>query len=393
MRRFSIRTAWPEEENALTRALRDRGAAGQPTLDLTASNPTRVGLAYESDLLAPLSDVRALAYEPEALGLASAREAVTAFYAARGVEVAPAHVAITASTSEAYAFLFQVLADPGDEILVPAPSYPLFGYLADLAGVRLVPYPLRYDGAWHVDLPALAGAISPRARAILVVSPNNPTGSYLTRAELVRLRAIAETHALALVSDEVFADYPLRPERADAPRAPSLAGETTGLAFALSGLSKVAGLPQLKLGWMVAAGDAALVEAALARVAMVADTYLSVGTPVQRALPALLARAPTLAARIAERTRANLELVRTALAAPCAASVLDVEGGWYATLRLPRTRSEQEWALALLDRGVLVHPGHFFDFEEEAYVVVSLLPRADDMARGLAVLRELVDAS
>jgi hypothetical protein len=385
---FSRRTAWPTDENGLTRAVRARRLAGEPVLDLTQSNPTTAGIHYPADLLAPLGDPSGLVYRPESLGHPAARAAVVAHYAALGVDVSAERIVITASTSEAYAFLFHVLCDAGDEILAPAPSYPLFSYLADLAGVRLVTFPLAYDGAWHLDLPALVDRIGPRTRAIAIVSPNNPTGAYLKADELAALRAIARERGLALISDEVFAGYPLRE---DPTRAPSMATVDDGVAFALSGLSKVVGLPQLKLGWIVVAGEDALAESALARLAMVADTFLSVATPVQLAASRLLTGGTAVAEAILARCRRNLAALRAALAAPSAATVLDVEGGWYAVVQVPATRSEEEWVLALLDRGVLVHPGHFFDFAREAFVVLSLLTDEPTFDAGIAELAALVE--
>jgi alanine-synthesizing transaminase len=384
---FSNRTRWPQQPNRLSLATDARARAGRHTIDLTVSNPTAAQLGHDPACLAPLAHPRGLDYAPESLGLSPAREAVAARYAAAGVPVTADRVVITASTSEAYAFLFQVLADHGDEVLTPAPSYPLFGFLADLSGVRLCPYPLRYDGSWHVDLAAVRAAITPRTRAILIVSPNNPTGSYLKRDEADALATLAAERGLALVSDEVFADYPLRD---DPTRLVTLANEPRCLSFSLSGLSKVAALPQLKLGWMLASGPPSLVAEALARLSLVADTFLSTATPVQLALPELLATGNTMAAAIRARCAINLAHLRAALAPPCPAGVLDVEGGWYATVRVPGTRSEEDWALALLDQGVLVHPGHFFDFDREAYLVLSLLTPAAPFAEGVARLRDLV---
>jgi hypothetical protein len=276
----------------------ERRASGRPILDLTGSNPTRAGLDYPGDLLAGLGDPGALAYEPEPRGQPRTREAVARDYEGRGVAVSPEHVVLTASTSEAYAWLLKLLCDPGDRILVPRPSYPLFDYLAELEEVEVASYPLLFDGLWHVDPEAVAAAITPRTRAVFVVSPNNPTGSWLSRAAADGLRALCAERALAIVSDEVFADFPLRP-RGD--RQPSLADDGPGLSFALGGLSKSCGLPQLKLAWIAVAGPEPLRSEALARLELIADTYLSVGTPVQRAAPALLARKPQLAAPIRAR--------------------------------------------------------------------------------------------
>jgi alanine-synthesizing transaminase len=341
-------------------------------LDLTESNPTRAGLPYPgSAILAALSRSPALVYEPAPFGLPSARDAVAGELSAQGITVAGSRVVVTASTSEAYAFLFKLLCDPGDEVLVPAPSYPLFEHLARLEGVHAVPYRLAYDGAWHLDADSARRAVTPRTRAVLAVSPNNPTGSYLKRAELGSLAALG----LPIVSDEVFARYPLRKDPTRARSALEACGAP--LVFALGGLSKAAALPQMKLAWIAVGGEEARAGAAMDRLEVIADAFLSVGAPVQHALPELLAAGELTRRAIGERTLQNLDFVRRA-AAGSPVSVLDVEGGWYATLRLPGTRSELDWALALLDQDeVHAHPGHFFDFEEEAYLVVSLLTQED----------------
>jgi alanine-synthesizing transaminase len=372
-RLFSSRTAFDLSPNPLSAALARARAEGRPILDLTEANPTRADIPYEGDaIVKALGAPGALLYEPAPFGLPSAREIV-----ARHLSLAPSRVVLTASTSEAYGFLFKLLCDPGDEVLVPVPSYPLFEYLARLEGVAAVPYRLAYDGAWHVDVASARAAIGARTRAIVLVSPNNPTGSYIKREEMQQLAELG----LPIVSDEVFASYPLRD---DATRLSSALDGPAPLVFALGGLSKLAALPQMKLGWIAAGGDASQVEAALGRLEVIADAFLSVGAPVQHALPALLASRKTAEGAIAGRTRANLAHLRASLEGT-ALSVLDVEGGWYATLRLPRTRSEETWALALLEQdGVYVHPGHFFDFESEAYVIVSLLTPPSTFREGIA---------
>jgi len=298
-------------------------------------------------------------------------------------------VMLTASTSESYAYLFKLLCDPGDEVLVPRPGYPLFEFLAALESLRVRPYPLVHDGEWHVDLAALRVAASPRTRAVVVVNPNNPTGAYLKRDELVALEAFCAEHGLALVSDEVFADFAFRE---DVRRAPSVAGEGPALAFALGGLSKSCGLPQLKLAWMAVTGPEPLRREALARLEVVADTFLSVATPVQVAAPVLLARREELQAPILSRVRRNLEALRAALFPGCPATLLEPEGGWYAVLRVPATITEEDRVTRLLEeRDVLVHPGYFFDFPHEAFLVLSLLPPEAEFAEGVSrVVEDLV---
>ena len=378
---FSSRTQWDLRKNRLGALIETRRAAGAPTIDLTQSNPTQAGIAYPPDLLRPLSDASALRYEPEPFGLREAREAVAADYRRRGADVGTDHILLTASSSEAYGYLFKLLCDPGDRVLVPRPSYPLFDFLAGLESVAVGHYPLRYDGEWHVDLPALAQAVTARTRAIVVVNPNNPTGSYLKRDEAAAIQEIAESQGAAVVADEVFADYAFGH---DPRRVICLAGQVEALTFCLGGLSKSCGLPQLKLGWVAVSGPRALRDEALARLEVVADTYLSVATPVQRALPAILARRPELQAPIAARVAANLELLRRRAAPPSPVTLLEPEGGWYATLRVPATLPEEERVARLLeDEGVLVHPGYFFDFPHEAYLVVSLLPEPDPFAEAV----------
>jgi len=340
-------------------------------------------------MLKALSSPRALRYEPEPLGIESAREAVASYYAARGVDVSPARIVLTASTSEAYAYLFKLLANPGDEILIPRPSYPLFDFLAGLESVRVRQYPLRYDGSWHIDFHALEGLIqsdthSP-TRAIVAVNPNNPTGQYLKHIEVSRLEALALRHDLALVSDEVFADYSFSQ---DLLRETMLAHDRSALSFSVSGLSKVAGLPQMKLGWIVVNGPQA--DQAIERLELIADTYLSVATPVQLALPKLLEIADGVRSQIQERTRANLSFLSEKLVRS-PANPMHVEGGWYTVIQMPRTHSEEEWATILLGRqGVLAQPGYFFDFESEAFLVVSLLTAPDVFQEGVERLRAVL---
>lgn len=369
------------EENALTRALAEVRADGRDLLDLTVSNPTAAGLPYdEHAILAALAAPGALTYEPHPLGLASARAAVAAKTSRlTGHAVDPARVAITASTSEAYAVLFKLFCDPGDEVLIPSPSYPLLDWLASFESVKLVPYPLVYAGGWHVDLDALKRAITAKTRAIVVVAPNNPTGSYLGRDELEALLDLD----LPILGDEVFATYPLgAPEHAD--RVPTIAGVTRGLAFSLSGLSKLVALPQMKLGWILAAGDETRVREAMDRLELVLDAYLSVGAPVQHALPELLRVGELTADAIRARTRKNLAVAERIAGENALISQLDVEGGWYVTWRVPATMSDEEWALALVrQESVYVHPGYFFDMDRGAHLVMSLLTPERDFAAGL----------
>jgi alanine-synthesizing transaminase len=367
--RYSSRLRWDLAPNRLTRLLDERRSSGAAILDLTESNPTAAGFAHPSDrILAALADPRALAYQPAAAGLPSARLAVSEDYYSGRVD--PGRILLTASTSEAYAFVFKLLADLGDEVLVPRPSYPLFDFLAALDAVRVVQYPLAYHNGWAIDFDALASAITPRSRAIVLVNPNNPTGSFLKRSELGPLIALAREHNLALISDEVFSDYALDPDRPNLVH--SLTDVTEVTTFCLSGLSKVAGLPQMKLGWIVTGGPQQ--QLALERLELIADTYLSVSAPVQLAAPVLLSLRFELQHQILARVRANREFLAGQIAPDSPWRLLETEGGWNAILQAPRVQSEEDWVLSLVESdGVLAQPGFFFDFEREAFLVLSLL--------------------
>jgi alanine-synthesizing transaminase len=369
---FSARTRWDLTANRLSALVAEKSAAGVRVLDLTQSNPTRAGLKAPPDVLQALTAPGALAYEPAAFGLAAARAAVAADFARRGLAIDPERILLTASTSEAYAFLFKLLCDPGDEVLVPRPGYPLFEYLATLESVRVASYPFDHDGEWHLNLSSLEAAATPRTRAVVVVSPNNPTGAFLKRQELAALESFCAERGLALISDEVFADYAFNE---DERRAASVAQDGPALAFSLGGLSKSCALPQLKLAWCAVSGPERLRREAWARLELVADTYLSVASPVQHAAPTLLARRAELQAPVRARVGGNLSTLRAHLGPASPASLLEPEGGWSAVLRVPATITEEEQVTRLLaERDVLVHPGYFFDFPHEAYLVLSLLP-------------------
>ena len=377
---FSARLPEALAPNALARAVARLRAAGERFVDLTESNPTAVGFPAAPDQLGALADPAARCYQPEPLGLASARESVSADYARRGLAVNADRIMLTASTSEAYAFLFKLLCNPGDAVLVPQPSYPLFELLTRLEGIEAHPYRLEWHGAWSIDRETLVAALTPRTRAVLVVSPNNPTGSLLRADDRDWLAGVCERHEMAMIGDEVFADYPLRPRPDGSP----VLGDDRVLAFSLGGLSKSAGLPQVKLGWLAAAGPARAVNHALARLEVIADIYLSVSTPVQVAAPALIASGATTRAAIGRRLARNLQQLRAKVAGCPPVSLLEPEGGWSAVLRVPATQSEEALVLRLLaEARVLVHPGYFFDFSQEAFLVVSLLPDPDQFAHGV----------
>jgi alanine-synthesizing transaminase len=387
---FSSRTEWPLTPNRLSEILRERRARGLPILDLTESNPTRCGFTYDSEkIFGALAKPRARQYEPDPRGLLSARQAVTDYYAERGVKIGPDQIFLTTSTSEAYSYVFRLLANPGDAILVPQPSYPLFDFLAGLNDVEVVPYPLLYADGWQLDAEALESRLGRRARAILVVHPNNPTGSFVRRRELEFLLRHCRDRGLALIADEVFADYawgPLRPptDRPDEARVVSHAGVEEVLTFTLSGLSKISGLPQMKLAWLVVTGPAGDRRGALARLEVIADTYLSVSAPLAHALPELLELRRSLQPQIRERVESNLRWLDGQLSPPSPVSRLKAEGGWYAILKLPSHRSDEDWAVEILrQEGVLVHPGHFFDFPSEGHLIVSLLSPRTDFETGI----------
>ena len=377
--RYSRRLQWSLPVNDLALAVEQQRSAGKVILDLTESNPTAAGIVYPPFFEA-LTNNRVLEYAPSPRGLYSAREAVANYYARK---VDPARVLLTASTSEAYSFLFKLLCDPGDEILVPRPSYPLFDMLAQLEGVRAMQYPLRYHDGWFVDLQALAGAVNDKTRAIVCVNPNNPSGSYLRDYEYREIAALCDRHGLALISDEVFTDYEID---ADDHAIRTITEQSLCLSFSLSGLSKVCGLPQMKLGWIVGGGPGH--EEALDRLEWIADTFLSVSAPVQIAAPTLIELRYKIQSQIRDRICANLSLLRS-VAEGTPLRVLRVEGGWYATLQVPRIRSEEAWTLELLDRGVLVQPGYFFDFESEAFLIISLLTKPEILQSGV---RHILDA-
>ncbi len=380
---FSSRIPADLAPNRIGRAVSRLQAARTEVVDLTESNPTRVGFRFPPGLLrgAPERDVRL--YRPAPLGLPPARAAVAAHLTRPGRSVASARVALTASTSEAYGFLFKLLCDPGDAVLVPRPSYPLFEHLTRLEGVRALPYALEHHGRWELDVGGLEAAVTPRTRAVLLVNPNNPTGSFVSSGEVDAVARICREHGLALIADEVFGAYPMN----GAAPAPSVLDQPRRdvLAFSLGGLSKAVGLPQLKLGWIVADGPPAVVERALAGLELIGDTYLSVAAPVQLAARALLAEGAAVTAQIAARVRANYAALRRRVERHPAIRLPAVDGGWYAVLQIPATEPEEAVVLDLLERdGVLVHPGYFFDFPREAFLVVSLLPAPDAFEAGIA---------
>ena len=387
LHRFSTRLPARLTPNRIALALERKRREGCQLFDLTASNPTLAGIAYpEEEILAAFHDPAILRYEPSPAGLPGAREAVRRSCALRGLEIDVDSIVLTSGTSEAYSFLFKLLADPGDAILVPRPSYPLFDLLAGLEGLETIGWPLRWseEAGWRMDLDALERAISPRTRAVVVVHPDNPTGSFLKTDEVDALVALCRERNLAILSDEVFHEYAFGP---DPRRASSLAAVEGVPVFALGGLSKTAGLPQIKLSWILLGGPAEGRRETLDRLEVIADTWLSVSTPAQVAAPRLLAAAPAVASAIRARCAANLAALKRAATGAAACRLLEPEGGWYALLRIATDRDEEAIVLDLIERdGVVVQPGWFYDFEEDGWLVVSLLPPEEEFREGLARL-------
>jgi len=408
---FSERTNWKLGRNRFSQAIEEARAGGAKLLDLTASNPTRVGLRYGSDaILQALASARSLDYDPQSKGLLEARRAVAEYY--RGdhtASVDPERIVLTTSTSEGYSFVFRLLCNAGDELLVPKPSYPLFEFLADLQDVKLVPYPLIYDHGWQMDFHCLERAVTARTQGVVVVHPNNPTGSYVKDEERVELNAFCRERGLAVIVDEVFLDYSIQTSGAKARSdegqnrsagrvVPSKGFSTFAtnqevLTFTLSGLSKISALPQMKVAWIVTSGPAEQVETAVARLEVIADTYLSMNAPVQWAVPKLLEQKREIQQQLRERVNANLAELDRQLTAQKACQRLEVEGGWYAVLRVPVVRTDEELAIALVkEKSVVVHPGHFYDFESDGFLVLSLITREEEFAEGEErILRFLQD--
>ena len=386
---FSKRTNWILEENAYTLAARRAREAGGRVLDLTASNPTTCGFRYdEAAILDALRDPAALTYDPEPKGMPSARAGVARYYREMGgVEIDPERLILTTGTSEAYSFLFRLLCEPGDEVLIAHPSYPLFEFLATIQDVTLRPFQFVYDHGWQIDFHSLREALGARTRAIVLVHPNNPTGHFVGAAEAEQLNAVCAEQGLALIVDEVFLDYGLKTATAARKRHGTFAANGAALTFVLSGLSKIAALPQMKLGWIATSGPDELARDAMARLEVIADTYLSLNAPLQRALPALLAQRGAMQKQILARVEANLADMDAQLARQKSVSRLEVEGGWYAVLRVPAVQSDEELAIRLIEeRGVQVHPGHFYDFADHGYLVVSLLAATEEFREGIGAV-------
>ena len=377
--RFSDRTGWNTEESELARAHRLRRQAGLPIADLTASNPTRCGFVYPASLLDALADRRALDYDPQPAGLLAARQAVCEYYASHGAVLDPGQIVLATSTSEAYSFLFRLLCDPGSEILVLEPGYPLFDFLAVLDDVKLKAAPLVYEQCWQIDAEAIRRAISAQTRAIVVVHPNNPTGHFTKSWEAAELARLCREFDLALIVDEVFLDFGIGTQGS------SFAAGFEGVpVFVVSGMSKIAGLPQMKAAWIVVTGEER--QRALERLEVIADTFLSMNAPVQWALPGWLAGREAIQEQIRRRVAANLGVLDRQLPALPVVQRLAVEGGWYAVLRIPALEPDEQTVLELVERGVWVHPGYFFGMPESGWLVISLLAPEQEFSAGVDTL-------
>lgn len=386
---FSSRTNWDLRPNKLSKLLQEKRERGEQIIDLTESNPTRCGFIYDPRLtLESLSTRRSMTYEPDPKGILSARLAVAEHYSSQGIDLHPDHILLTASTSEGYSFLFRLLCEAGDQVLFPKPSYPLFEHLAQLNDLEPLCYRLQYDGEWRVDLSSIEEFLSPRTRAIVLVHPNNPTGSYITQDEWGKLEQLAAHTNCAIIVDEVFTSFEWSE---NAHHVKSFARQSNVLTFTLNGLSKLAGLPQMKLAWLTVSGPSPVASQAIDRLEMISDTYLSVGTPAQQALPLLLQNAGHIGDQIRERVRSSLQVLQSQLRPPAPLSLLHGEGGWSAIVRIPNTRSDEAWAFELLSsHNVLVHPGYLFGFDKGEFLVLSLLPKTDVLKSALPLIVDVV---
>jgi len=381
---FAKRTNWNLSPNRLSQVLAAHRASAKPLIDLTLSNPTECGFAYDSEaILDALRNPEALKYEPNSKGLECARRAVARYYAEKQVTVSIEEILLTTSTSEAYSYVFRLLCDPGDEVLIPAPSYPLFDFLVDILDVKLVRYPLLYDHGWLIDFHALEQSVTSRTRAIIAVHPNNPTGHFTKPAEMGKLNDLCSRRGLAIIADEVFLDFSLN----DVATA-TFAANSGALTFTLSGLSKISGLPQMKAAWLVVNGPQRAKAQALERLEVIADTFLSMNAPIQLAMPAFLERRHNFQEQMLARLQRNLAEADRLLAGQRLCSRLVVEGGWYVILRVPATRAGDDLAVELLEsKGISVHPGHFYDLPPNGYLVLSLLTPESRFSEGLSSLR------
>ena len=383
---FADRTSWNLKPNRLAEALARHKSSGRKLLDLSASNPTECGFKYDAAaIMRSLCSPASLQYHPDPRGLKSARKAVSDYYAVRDEDVSVDDLLLTASTSEAYSFVFRLLCNPGDELLIPTPSYPLFDFLSDINDIKLTRYSLFYDHGWHIDLHALQQTITPRTRGIILVHPNNPTGHFTKPKETAQLNELCSTNQMAIIADEVFLDFSLSHAHK------SFVANSEALTFTMSGISKVSGLPQMKFAWLAVSGPDEMKREALARLEMIADTYLSLNAPIQLASPILLQQRSGFQQQLMDRVRKNLAHLDIELAQAEKITRLEVEGGWYAVLRIPATRPDEEFAIDLLEKhDVYLHPGHFYDFLGDGNLVISLITPEQDFSEGLHRLLSVV---
>lgn len=388
---FSQRTSWPSHPNKLHAALEQRLHSRLPLHDLTISNPTELGFVYPArEILTALQNPRSLSYQPDPKGLFSARQAVCDYYAGKHLSVDPANIFLTASTSESYSLILKLLCNANETILVPSPSYPLFEYLAQINDVRLQQYSLRYDGGWHIDIESIRASLTPSTRAIILINPHNPTGAFLQATDYPLISQLAAQNNCSVIVDEVFIDYKFD----DGIYSGSTAASPEVLTFTLNGISKSCGLPQMKLGWIVVSGPALPTEEAKSRLEILNDTFLSANTPVQTALPELLAAGKKISTSILERVGRNYQFLKNFFTGNSACSVFHCEGGWNGIIRLPRTRSDEVWALELLDqKGIYVFPGYFFDMNDSGCIVVSLLQREEIFHGAIQEIHTYVEGS
>lgn len=385
---FSDRTSWPRQPNNLVGLLESKKQQGLHVFDLTRSNPTDGGFAWdEGSVLSPLSDQRNLLYDPQPFGSREARGAIARLYQDQGCVVDPEQIVLTSSSSEAYSFLFRLIFNPQDSILLPCPSYPLFGFLTDLNDIICHPYQLHYDDrVWSIDMNSMRKAIDATTKAVVVVHPNNPTGSFVKKTELAEINSVCKSREMAIICDEVFLDYLYV---SDDGLTRSLASNQETLTFVIGGLSKSLGLPQMKLSWIIVAGPEHLRQEALHRLEIIADTYLSVGAPASNALARWLGLKNSRQQCIMEHLMRNREIFSKIFDPSCPVKALAIEGGWYGVIQLPGEISEEDVSLELLQReNVFVHPGYFFDFSDWPCLVVSLLTPSKDFEEGLVRIKK-----
>ena len=383
---FSNRTRWMTEPNRLARTLAALRKKGIPFLDLTDSNPTRQGFKYlESGILNPFSDSKNLLYDPDPHGLPRTRKAICDYYKTKGISLEPGQIFLTASTSEAYSFIFRLLADPGDLILAPQPSYPLLDYLTDLNDLEVGRYALRYDGAWSIDVGSMQALLKKRPKAVLFVHPNNPTGNYVHEEEKKNLLKFMPPET-ALLADEVFLDFAFEPK---ATRVPSFTENSSHLTFTLAGISKILGLPQMKLSWIVVSGPESLKIQAIERLNIISDTFLSASTPVQNALPRWFEMRPLIQKEILGRVQSNYRSLQETLRSAQTIKLLSQEGGWNAVMEFPSLKSDEDWALFLLEKRRLnLHPGYLFDFPQGSFLIASLLIPPETFQKAASILTQ-----